>query len=61
MGTLGTARQPGTIAIGTSRARSADDMKDTGSIPPEVHIACFAIAGFVVSIAYSVDWKQVFG
>jgi hypothetical protein len=36
-------------------------MKEIGPIPIELHIACLVVAGLIVSIAYSVDWKQVFG
>jgi hypothetical protein len=36
-------------------------MKEVGPVPPELHIACLVIAGVIVSIAYSVDWQQVFG
>jgi hypothetical protein len=35
-------------------------MKDIGPVPPELHIACFVVAGIIVSIAYSVDWSRVF-
>jgi hypothetical protein len=30
------------------------------SVPVELHIACFVIAGIIVCIAYSVDWSQAF-
>jgi hypothetical protein len=36
-------------------------MNKPGPVPLDLHIACFVIAGIIVSIAYSVDWKQVFG
>jgi hypothetical protein len=35
-------------------------MKDSGPIPPEIHIGCIVVAGLIVSIAYSVDWSKVF-
>jgi hypothetical protein len=35
-------------------------MEEIGPIPPEVHIACLVIAGLIVSVAYSVDWNQIF-
>jgi hypothetical protein len=36
-------------------------MKDVGPVPIELHIACAVLAGIIVSLPYSVDWKQVFG
>jgi hypothetical protein len=36
-------------------------MKELGPIPLELHVACFVVAGLIVTIAYSVDWEQVFG
>jgi hypothetical protein len=31
-----------------------------GPVPPELMIACFVVAGFVVSVCYAVDWSLVF-
>jgi hypothetical protein len=35
-------------------------MRAPGPVPPELMIACFATAGFVVSIFYGVDWSRLF-
>jgi hypothetical protein len=48
---------PGTIAFDAGWR----SMKEIGPIPIELHIACLVVAGLIVSIAYRVDWKQVFG
>jgi hypothetical protein len=36
-------------------------MKEIGPVPIKLHIICFVLAGIVVQVAYSIDWKQVFG
>jgi hypothetical protein len=48
-------------SIGTLRASQCwRSMKGVGNIPVEVHIACFLLAGVIVSIVYSVDWSNLF-
>jgi hypothetical protein len=35
-------------------------MRELGPVPPELMLACFVMAGFVVTVCYSVDWSQLF-
>jgi hypothetical protein len=36
-------------------------MEETpGPVPPELTLACFVVAGFVVSVCYSVDWSFLY-
>jgi len=35
-------------------------MREPGPVPPELMLACFAVAGFVVTACYVVDWSQLF-
>jgi hypothetical protein len=31
-----------------------------GPVPPELMLACFVMASFVVSVCYAVDWSLMF-
>jgi hypothetical protein len=35
-------------------------MKEIDPVPPELMIGCFFVAGLIVSVAYSINWSQVF-
>jgi hypothetical protein len=34
-------------------------MKEVGPVPPELMIVCFVVAGFIVSVVYSVEWEKL--
>lgn len=40
--------------------RRCPDMRELGRVPPELMFACLAVAGFVVSVCYAVDWTVLF-
>ena len=58
-GTMCLPSAPPTHAFGTpTHSGSCFRMENVpGPVPPELMLACFVVAGFVVSICYTVDWK----